>query len=128
MVPNIDGTVGHKIKTRKHTRHGTQCFIQYPTNRNTAQSLQENSITVFGPRLYNALPKDLTDIESVKPEKFKLELDKFLELIINKPKNAQLCHRSRKQQHPRPANSSEGSRHLPRWWSPRFDHGALEQS
>ena len=33
MVPNIDGIMGHKIKTRKHPRHGTQCLIQYPTNR-----------------------------------------------------------------------------------------------
>ena len=56
MVPNIDGTMGHKIKTRKYRRHGTQCFIQYPTNRNLAQSLQENAITVFGPRLNNSLP------------------------------------------------------------------------
>ena len=24
MVPNIDGTIGHTIKTRKHPRHGTQ--------------------------------------------------------------------------------------------------------
>ena len=31
MVPNIDGTIGHTIKTRKHPRHGTQCVIQYPT-------------------------------------------------------------------------------------------------
>ena len=31
MVPNIDGTMGHKIKTRKHERLGTQCVIQYPT-------------------------------------------------------------------------------------------------
>ena len=23
IVPNIDGTMGHKIKTRKHPRHGT---------------------------------------------------------------------------------------------------------
>ena len=38
MVPNIDGTMGHKIKTRKHPRHGTLCVIQYPTNRNPAQS------------------------------------------------------------------------------------------
>ena len=30
----------NKIKTRKHPRHGTQCVIQYPTNRNPAQSLQ----------------------------------------------------------------------------------------
>ena len=27
MVPNIDGTMGLKIKTRKHPRHGTQCVI-----------------------------------------------------------------------------------------------------
>ena len=65
MVPNIDGvlTMGRKIKTRKHPRHGTQCVIQYPTNRNPAQSLQENAITVFGPRLYNSLPKYLRDIK-----------------------------------------------------------------
>ena len=81
MVPNIDGTMGHKIKTRKHPRHGTQCVIQYQTNRNPAQSLQENAITVFGSLLYNSLPEYLRDIESVKTEKFKFELNKFLELI-----------------------------------------------
>ena len=86
MVPNIDGTTEHKIKTRKHPRHGTQCVFQYPTNRNPAQSLQENAITVFGPRLYNSLPKYLRDIKSVKTEKFKFELDKFLELIPYEPK------------------------------------------
>ena len=51
-----------------------------------AQSLQENAITVFKPRLYNSLPKYLRDIESVKTEKFKFELDKFLELIPDEPK------------------------------------------
>ena len=51
MVPNIDGTMGHTIKTRKHPRHGTQCIIQHPTKRNQTESLQENAITVFGPRL-----------------------------------------------------------------------------
>ena len=71
MGPNNDGTMGHKIKTRKHPRHGTQCLIQYQTNRNPAQSLQENAITVLGPPLYNSLPKYLREIESVKTEKFK---------------------------------------------------------
>ena len=85
MVPNIDGTMGHKMKNRKHPRHGTQCVIQYPTNRNSAQSLQENAITAFGPRLYNSLPEYLKDIESVKTEKFKFEPDKFLELIPDEP-------------------------------------------
>ena len=81
MVPNIDGTVGYKIKTRKHPRHGTRCIIQYPTNGNPAQSFQENAITVFVSRLYNSLPNYLRDIESVKTEKLKFELNKFLELI-----------------------------------------------
>ena len=86
MVPNIDGTIGHTIKNRKHPRHGTQCVILYPTNRNPAQSLQENAITVFRPRLYNSLPKYLRHIESVKTEKFKFELDKFLDTIPDQPK------------------------------------------
>ena len=64
-----------------------------------------------------SLSKYLRDIESVKTETFKFEVHKFLDLIP--AQNAQLCHRSRKQQHPRPANSSDGSRNLPRWWSPR---------
>ena len=46
----------------------------------------ENAITVFGPRLYNSLPKYLRDIASVKIEKFKFEPNKFLELIPNEPK------------------------------------------
>ena len=61
-------------------------MLQYPTNRNPAQSLQENAITVFGGRLYNALPKYLRDIESVKTEKFKFKLDKFLEIVPDEPK------------------------------------------
>ena len=37
----------------------------------------------------------------------------------------QLCLRIRKQQHPRPAHSSEGSKNLPKWWSPRRGYGAV---
>ena len=48
--------------------------------------MQENAITVFGPRLYNSLPKYLRDIESVKTENFKFELDKFLDTIPDQPK------------------------------------------
>ena len=70
----IYGTMWHKIKTRKHPRHLTQCVIQYPTNINPAQSLQENSITVFGPRLYNSLTKYWRDIESVKTKKIKFQI------------------------------------------------------
>ena len=48
-VPNIDGIIGHKIKTRKHPRHCTQCVIQYSTNRSPAQSLQENANSDLSP-------------------------------------------------------------------------------
>ena len=41
---------------------------------------------MFGPRLYNSLPKYLRDIESVETEKFKFKLDKFLEIIPDQPK------------------------------------------
>ena len=34
MVPNIEGTEEHKIKTRNHRRHGTQCIMEYSANRN----------------------------------------------------------------------------------------------
>ena len=74
---------------------------------------------------------------NVKTEKFKLEPDKFLELIPDEPKMPnyvtasrsngipdQLFHRNRKQHHLRPSHSSEGSRNLPKWWSPRLGRGA----
>ena len=86
MVQWDGGTIGHKIETQKHPRHGTQFVIQYPTNRNTAQSLQENVITVFVPGLYNLLPKYLRDISKVLTGKFKFVLDKFLEFIPDCPK------------------------------------------
>ena len=50
------------------------------------QKPKTNAITVFGPQLSNSLPKYLRDIPSVKIEKFKFELDKFLELIPDQPK------------------------------------------
>ena len=73
--------MGHKTKTRNYLRHETQCVIEFPTNKNPAQSRQKNAITVFEPPFHNSLPKYLRDIEKVKTEKEKIELDKFLELI-----------------------------------------------
>ena len=69
MVTNIDCTIEHKMKTRNRRKHRTQWVIQYPTSKNPAESLQENALTVF---IY------LRDIESVIIEKFKFELEKFL--------------------------------------------------
>ena len=38
---------GAQNKNQKTPRHGTQCVIQYPTNRNPAQSLLENVIIII---------------------------------------------------------------------------------
>ena len=124
MVPDIDGTIGHTIKTRKHPRHGTQCVIQYPTNRNLAQSPQENAITVFEPRLYNSLPKYLRDIESVKSEKLKFELKSISTPFLI----SQKCPTVSPHQEATASstsNSSEGSTKLPKWCSHRLGHGAV---
>ena len=43
---------------------------------------------MFAPRLYNSLLKYQKDVVIVKTEKFKLEFDKFLELIPDEPKMA----------------------------------------
>ena len=125
LVPNIDGTIGQKIKTRKHRRHRMQGIIQYPTNRNPSQSLPENAITIFGPGLYNSLPKYRRDIKSLKTEKIQIWAQQSSRAHSWWAKNAQPCHRIRKQQHPRSAHSSEGSRNLPKWWSPRLGHRAV---
>ena len=67
----------HSVLWAPNTSQGTQCVMstqhesgntvcyEYPTNRNPAQSLQENAITLFGPTLHNSLVKYLGDIESV---------------------------------------------------------------
>ena len=123
---NIDGTMGHNIKPEntQDMEHSVLFSIQQTiTQHNPYKKMQW--LYIFGPRLYYLLPKYLRHIESVKTEKFKFELDKFLELIFWSAKTAQLCHCIRKQQHPRPAHFYEGSKNLPKWWSPRLGHGAV---
>ena len=49
-------------------------------------SSRKNNNCVWAYSLYNSLPKYLRNIEGVKTEKFKFELDEFLELIPDEPK------------------------------------------
>ena len=63
MVSNVGGKEVNKIKTKNHW-----------TNRNQAHSSLENAITVqlltlYGPHLYNPLPKYLSGMRSEKTEK-----------------------------------------------------------
>ena len=60
--------------------------IENRSNRNPAQTLQEEGITAFGPRLHNWLTSNLRDMISVKIKKFKLKVEKFIEFIPDDPK------------------------------------------
>ena len=86
MVPNADFTTWHKVKP-ENIQDGTLCAIEYSTNRNSAQSFQEKcNKCVLASLAQFAAYKYLRDIESVKTEKLKFELDKVLELILDEPK------------------------------------------
>ena len=117
LVPNIDGTMGHKIKTRKHLRHGTQCLfsIQQTETQHIPFKKCNNCIWASFVRLVAKI--------SERHLKYQNWIIKIWARQISRAhswwaKNAQLCHRIRKQQHPRTAHSSEGSRNLPKWLSP----------
>ena len=52
LVPNIDDTEGHKIKTRIHLRQ--MSVIDRASNKQKLSiSLQENEISLFWPCLFN---------------------------------------------------------------------------
>ena len=101
MVPNIDGRMGHKIKTRKHPRHRTQCVIQYPTNRNPSQSPSRKCNNCIWASVVQLVAKYLRKIESIKTKK-------FLELIPYEPNyvTAAGSNSILDQQHPRSKNKN----------------------
>ena len=76
-----NGTQNKKQKTSK------TCAIQYPTNRNPAQSLKENEITVFiGLACTTRRQKKRETSKVLKLKNSNLSSKKFLELIPDKPK------------------------------------------
>ena len=77
IVPNIEGTDGHKIKTRNRPIHGTLCYRVSNTQKHNTIG---NSIAIYGPRFYDSLPKYLRDTRSIKTEKPKFQHEKFLPL------------------------------------------------
>ena len=85
MVPNIDGKMGHKIKTRRHPRWNT---VRYSVSNK--QKLSTNPSRKCNNCIWASLVQLIAKISekhrNVKTEKFKFELDKFLELIPAGPK------------------------------------------
>ena len=85
LAPNLtDGRCS--IQQMHNIRRGKLCIIP-PFNRYTPrylQTLKENSFAIHGPRLFNALPREIRDLEG-DIDCFKFELDKFLRGIPDKP-------------------------------------------
>ena len=103
MLPNIDGTMGVQIKTRKH--------------RYSVSNKQKPS-TIPSRKCNNCIWASVVQLVAKISHR-------HLKVLKWWAKNAQLYHRIRKQQHPRSAHSSESSINLPKWWSPRLCHGAM---
>ena len=122
MMPNTEGMIGQKIKIRKQPkRWNTVCY--------SVSNKQKHSITLSRNCNRASVLKLIAQISERhwKCENWKIQI---WTLQISEAhswwaKNAQLCHLIRKQQHPRPAQSSEGSRNLPKRWSPQLGHGAV---
>ena len=85
LVPNInDGRC--KIRAKQHIRRGRLCVVP-PLNRDATthiQTLRERSIAVYGPQLFNELPRELRNYNG-ELNTFKNRLDHFLCGIPDKP-------------------------------------------
>ena len=76
---------GAQNKTRSNPRHGTQCVIEYPTNKHPAQSPPENAVTV-GSLLYNLLPEYLREIYNLNQKNSNLSSTNFINSFLMSPK------------------------------------------
>jgi hypothetical protein len=85
MVTNFESET-FRIETYHNERRGRLCKISRLRNRSVVifQSLQEGSLSVAGPRLFNVLPRDLREGEFFL-ETFKRQLDVFLGIIPDRP-------------------------------------------
>ena len=86
IVSNIDGNNGAHNKNQKTSKTWNTVCYSVSNKQKTSTIPSRECNQCIWPRLYNSLPKYLSDIESVKTEKFKFELDKFLETIPDQQK------------------------------------------
>ena len=81
QVPNV----GIKVRSHENTRCGLKLEVCSKKDENR---LRKASFQSLGPRTFNALPKDLRSLED-SMDTFKAKLDKFLELIPDRPRTGE---------------------------------------
>ena len=86
FTPNISDNNGSSIATFTHIRRGKLCCIPPINNRAPVyvRTLKENSLIVYGSRLFNSIPKELREYEG-SLHGFKRLLDSFLTTVVDKP-------------------------------------------
>ena len=73
-------------KTNGEARNGRTCKIpQIRSHQGIALSLQENTFKIRGPKLFNAMPKEIRNITGVNTDTFKKQLDKWLRKVPDEP-------------------------------------------
>ena len=85
IINNHDGS--KKLSNIFSSRNGRFCSVPSFAKRakKSLQTLKENSFTVFGAQLFNALPPEIRNISSCKFGTFKSTVDKFLAEIPDEP-------------------------------------------
>ena len=77
---------GGQNKSQKTPKTWNTVHYSVSNNQKSSTIPSRKCNNVVGPLLYNSLPKYLRNIKSVQTEKFKFELNKFLELFPDEPK------------------------------------------
>ena len=67
-------------------RNGRVCKIPSLKGARSIQTLRNQSFQVSGPRLFNAMPKNIRNMKTCCLEEFKDKLDTFLRNIPDEPK------------------------------------------
>ena len=86
-------------------RRGRECSIPPLKGSKSVRNLRDQSFQVRGPRLFNALPRNIRNTTKVPVEEFKEKLDNFLSLLPDKPKVGDLVPNVCDQVNVKPSNS-----------------------
>jgi hypothetical protein len=86
VMENIVPNCGLEITNKNKNRNGRKCLVRKLRGPPKSRTLRDSSFQCVGPRLFNALPKEIQNLTSISIEEFKKNLDKLLTQIPDEPK------------------------------------------
>ena len=87
LAPNTSSSGSQHIGSSWHIRHGRLCHIPVVPSRTPGKikAVRYSSITVRGPRLFNALPQSIRNMTGCTVDLFKNNLDALLRKLPDEP-------------------------------------------